>query len=125
MKHDPEDQDVLNFVMTCPATSWSTIAKLCEVEFGRDRAWPVSLIKTVRGRIQAMERKESPYRRDRAVMALINDRMDLIPLDALLREGKATFPGRFPSRSALHRLITDLRCEALVEAQCLTGRANP
>jgi hypothetical protein len=123
MRYDPNDAEVRAFVMNCPETSWSVIAKLCELRFQR-RAWPVSLIKTVRHRVET-QRGGSPFARDADVMHLISERHGLVTQVALLAEGRALFGKRFPSKSALGRLIARVRLEALLEARAATGQENP
>lgn len=124
MRHDPNDTEVRDFVVSCPGTSWSVISKLCELRFGRGRCWPISLIKTVRRRVEK-QRGGSPFARDAEVMDLISERAGLITQAALLVEGQARFGDRFPKKSALNRLIITQRLEALREAQAATGRENP
>ncbi len=124
MRYDPNDAEVRDFIMSCPETSWSVISKLCELRFGRGRAWPISLIKTVRRRV-VKERGGSPFAADADVMQLIAERHDLKTQVAILAEGKARFGKRFPGKSALCRLIAKLRLDALEEAQAVAGRENP
>lgn len=124
MRHDPNDAEVRAFIVSCPETSWSVISKLCELRFGRGRAWPISLIKTVRHRVEKA-RGGSPFAADADVMQLITERHDLITQAALLAEGKALFGDRFPSSTSLCRLIIRLRLQALEEAQAVAGRENP
>lgn len=124
MRYDPNDAEVRAFIVSCPETSWSVISKLCELRFGRGRAWPISLIKTVRHRVER-ERGGSPFAADPDVMQLIAERHDLITQAALLAEGKARFGKRFPGKSALCRLIGKLRLQALHEARAVAGRENP
>lgn len=122
MRYDPTDAEVRAFVLRCPAQTWKEIAILCEVEFGRERAWPVALIKTVRHKAV----KPGRYTGDTEVMAFIDAKHDLVTQTALRAEGVALYGAdRFPSKTRLAVIIADLRQEALLEAQAVTGRENP
>ena len=119
---DLNDTEVRAFILRSTATTWSEIAIQCEQTFGADRAWPVALIKTVRQRVV----KPGRYTGDGAVMALIDAKHDLITQTALRAEGIALFGAdRFPSKTRLAVIISDLRQEAYLEAQAVTGRDNP
>lgn len=122
MQPDPDDEEIRAFVMNSCLPTHSLIAKTVEVTFGRERAWPVALIRAVRATIVRAGRRDR-YKEDKPVLAFIADRADIATLDSLLAQGRATFGAeRFPSRSHLHRMIAESRVEARLEAAAMLGR---
>lgn len=123
MRPDPDDAEVKAFILTTTLQSYTGIARMLVTLFGRDRAWPVAMIRA--------ERALSPrfglyrYRDDPTVLAFILDRMGLMPLDKLMSQAEAAFEGRFPSRSQTHRIVSDLRQEAIEGAGATIPRKHP
>jgi len=123
MQPDPNDAEVKAFILTTTLETYTGIARLLVIQFGRDRAWPEAMIRA--------ERALSPrfglsrYRDDPAVLAFILDRMGLMPLDKLMSQAEAAFEGRFPSRSQTHRIVSDLRQEAIEGAGATVTRKRP
>lgn len=119
---DLDDAEVREFVIRSNARSWKEVSIACELKFGRERAWPISLIKTVR--CHAV--KPGRYSGDVEVMSFIEDRYGLMTQKELRAEGIAYFgESRFPSKSRLSVIVGDLRLEAHLEAQALTGKEKP
>ncbi len=123
MKYDPNDAEVKEFIRTTQLTNYSLIARMLNITFGPNRAWPVAMIRAERASLVRSGRR-SEFLGNVGLMAFILDQMDLMTLDALVAKGQATF-ARFPSRSQLHRMIQNLREEADQVASGATGQENP
>jgi hypothetical protein len=108
---DRNDPEIRAFVALSRAGSYSEMAADCLARFGAERAWPAALLAEVRREVRPPRPgTRSPAGEDSEVMAFIEDRADLVALDALVSAGRARFGrSRFPSRSALHRLIQQIR----------------
>lgn len=107
---DPDDPEIRDFVLASPLPTYTDIAAEVVRRFG-DRAWPVEMIRAAKAAVPRDRR--SRFRRDPAVMAYIADHADLIQLDRILDGGRTQFGHhRFPSRSQLHRLISEMRPQA-------------
>lgn len=111
MAIDPEDAEIRAFIRVTNLPTYSLIAKVLVATFGPDRAWPVTLIRKERA-LHVRYGRRVRYTDNPAVMAFIRDHMDLASLDDLMTKGRAIFVGGFPSRSHLHRIISNLRTEA-------------
>lgn len=119
MRPDPDDAEVLAFVLDSDLPTYSLIAKMIDAKFGPDRAWPIALIRAVRT-IKVRPGPRHQFQDNPVLAAFIAERADLATLDALLEQGRAMF-GRdgFPSRSQLHRLIQEGRVEARLAAAAI------
>jgi hypothetical protein len=112
---DPADAEVLAFIAASRATTFSAMTAAIAAEFGPGRAWPVDMVAAVHHQVYPPQDRRSPFEREPAVMAFIADRVGLITLREIARLGVERFGlGRFPSRSALGRLVVKLRQRAAV-----------
>lgn len=114
MRYDPNDADVKEFIRTTRLTTYSLISEVLEATYGRERAWPVVMIRAERAQLVRLGRRDR-YSDKVPIMAFLRDHMDLTSLDDLVTQGKATF-GHFPSRSQVYRMIQNLRVEAIQAA---------
>ncbi len=123
MRYDPNDAEVKAFIRTTRLSTYSEIINALVERFGPDRAWPLALIQAERAKIVQSGRR-SRYASDEHVMAFLRERMDLSTLDEIVSQGLARL-GRFPSRTATHRMVQKLRRETNADAGASVTRKSP
>jgi len=107
---DIEDREVGLAVIGSTQRTYTGIAAELLERFGPERAWPAAWIPDYYAKI--FPPRSGPrwqFQREPALVAFVADRHGLNTLDAILAEGVAVFGAeRFPSRSALQRMIRKL-----------------
>lgn len=122
MRPDPDDTEIRAYVLASGLPTARLIARAVEATFGPERAWPVALVRTIRADAIRPGRRDR-YQDNPAILAFIADHAEQCTLNELLESGRAIFGEKgFPSRSHLHRIVSESRTEARIEATLICGR---